>query len=70
VSEPLRGSAGYHVLRLRDRVAGELAPFEAVAEEVRVEYLRHQGESALRDYLAELRRGADVRILDAELAPE
>jgi parvulin-like peptidyl-prolyl isomerase len=65
--EPVRGSPGYYVLRLRERVAGGVAPFDDVREHVRVELLRERGDAALRDYLAELRSGADVRILDPEL---
>ncbi len=67
VSDPTRGSAGYYVLSLRDRLPGDVAPFEEVREQVRAEYLRSVGETALRDYLAELRESADVRIYDPEL---
>jgi peptidyl-prolyl cis-trans isomerase D len=68
VSEPVRGSAGYHVLWLRDRVAGEVAPFEEVREQVRAELLRRRGEEALGDYLENLRASAEVRVLEPEPA--
>jgi hypothetical protein len=68
VSAPVRGSAGYFVLVLRERLAEEPAPFESLREQVRAEYLRSRGETALTDYLAELREAAEIRILDPELA--
>lgn len=69
VSEPVRGSDGYYVLQLRERVAGEVAPFEEVRDQVRSELLRSRGDQALRDYLAELRESGDVRIVDGDGAP-
>jgi len=68
VAGPVRGSAGYFVLVLRERLAEQPAPFEALREQVRAEYLRSRGETALRDYLAGLHESAEVRILDPELA--
>ncbi len=68
ISEPVRGSAGYFVVALRERRADELAPFENVREQVRVEFLRSRGETALREYLAGMREDARIRILDPELA--
>jgi hypothetical protein len=63
-AEPLRASAGYVVLRLVDRSPDRVPPFEEVAEAVRAEWTRDQGESALRRFLDELRAAADVRIAD------
>jgi parvulin-like peptidyl-prolyl isomerase len=68
VSAPVRGSAGYFVLVLRERLAEEPAPFETLREQVRAEYLRSRGETALTDYLSELREAAEIRVLDPELA--
>ena len=68
VAGPVRGSAGYFVLLLRERLAEQPAPFEALREQVRAEYLRSRGENALRDYLVGLQENAEIRILDAELA--
>jgi parvulin-like peptidyl-prolyl isomerase len=65
VSEPTRGSDGYYVLQLRERVAGELAPFEEVRAQVQSELLRSRGDEALREYLSELRESGEVRILEA-----
>ena len=68
VSGPVRGSAGYFVLVLRERLAEEPAPFESVREQVRAEYLRSRGETALTDYVVDLREQAEIRVLDPELA--
>ncbi|MEE8475799.1 MAG: peptidyl-prolyl cis-trans isomerase [Myxococcota bacterium] len=66
VSDPIRASPGYFVLRLRDRDPGEIAEFDTILEQVRAEYLRRRGDDGLRDYLAGLREAAEVRILDAD----
>lgn len=69
-SEPVRGAAGYAVLRLRERQPGVVPPFEDVREQVRAEYLRNVGERALAEYLRELRAGAEVTVQgDAATAP-
>lgn len=68
-SEPVRGAAGYAVLRLRERQPGVAPAFEEVRQEVRAEYLRSVGERALADYLRELRAGAAVTIRDGAAAP-
>ncbi|MBI5514623.1 MAG: peptidylprolyl isomerase [Deltaproteobacteria bacterium] len=64
VSEPVRGDAGFHVLRLVGRDAAPVPPFEQVRERVygillNREMLRQQGI-----YLRELRRGValDMRL--------
>ena len=60
VSEPFRTSAGYLVLRVVARTEGRLPDFEEVADAVRAEWTRSQGEEALRDFVADLRAGADI----------
>lgn len=65
VSDPLRASDGYHVIVLVDREAGSVPPLAAIREEVRAELRRRSGDSALRDYLAELRERAELRVTDA-----
>jgi hypothetical protein len=54
---------------VRERTAGEVAPFDEVRAEVRSELLRSRGDQALRDYLRELRESGDVRILETGDAP-
>jgi len=60
-SDPVRGAAGYLVLRLVRREPGAVPPFEAIRAQVRAELLRTTGERALSDYLATLRADADIR---------
>jgi len=67
-SDPVRGAAGYAVLRLRERLPGALPPFEEVREQVRAEYLREVGERALAEYLRELRANAEVSVRDGAVA--
>jgi len=67
VADPFRASAGYLVLRLRERTPDHTPPFETVRDTVRAEWLRSRGEAALADFLAELRAAADVRVADPEL---
>lgn len=59
-SDPVRGAAGYYVLRLGERAGGEVAPFEEVRDPVRLEWLRAQGERALADVLQDLREDGRV----------
>lgn len=65
VSDPVRGSAGYHVIALVEREPGAVPQLSEIREEVRVELRRRAGDRALRAYLDELRERADVRLTDA-----
>ena len=66
VGEPVRSGSGHHVLRIAERRAGQAPPLAEIEEEVRAELRRRAGDRALRDYLAELRERADLRIRDRE----
>jgi hypothetical protein len=66
VSEPFRAASGYLVLRVLSRAADRVPPFEEVAEQVRAEWVREQGEQALARFLADLRAAADLRVADLE----
>jgi hypothetical protein len=59
---PVRAGGGHHVLRVVKRLAGVDAPFEAVHEQVRAEYLRRAGEARLRQFLEARRSEARVRV--------
>lgn len=61
VGDPVRGGAGYYVVRVVSRSDGETPPFDEVRQEVRAEWLRAQGERALGDYLEHLREQGDVQ---------
>jgi len=67
LSDPIRGVAGYYVIRLASRIPGDVAPFDEVRNEVRGEYLRNRGEAFLREYIASLRDAAEIEIHDPEL---
>jgi parvulin-like peptidyl-prolyl isomerase len=62
VSEPVRSSAGYHVLLMLERQPDETPPFEEITAEVEAELRRWTGEEALRAYLDGLRARAQVEI--------
>ncbi len=64
VSEPVRSGIGYHVFLLVDREEEQVPPYEEVAEQVRREWVRREGDRALRDYLDELRDRADLRMVE------
>jgi parvulin-like peptidyl-prolyl isomerase len=60
VSQPIASTGGYHVVRVVEREDDVVPPFETVRAAVRAEVVRRRGETALRDYLTELRAEADV----------
>jgi parvulin-like peptidyl-prolyl isomerase len=62
ISEPLRGAAGYQVLRLERREAASAPPLEEIRDDVRRELVRRAGDRALRSYLDELRERAELRL--------
>jgi len=61
VSEPVRTQAGWRVLVLAEREEEYAPPLGEIEEQVRAEWVRRRGERALREYLDELRRRADVQ---------
>lgn len=61
-SEPVRSSAGYHVLQVVERHADEHPPFTNIRSQVVSEYRRHAGEQALRRYLDDLRSRAAITV--------
>jgi hypothetical protein len=67
-SEPVRGADGWWVLRLVAREPGAALPLEQVLEPVRARYQQRRHDERLREALAAMRAGADVRIADPELA--
>lgn len=61
-SEPVRSGTGYHVIELVERLPDRVPELENIREQVRAEWLRRQGDQALREYLDELRERADLTI--------
>lgn len=66
-SDPIRGLGGYHVLLVREHIAGEVASFEEVRTQVRGEYLRARDEASLRATLDALRADADIAVDEGRL---
>jgi parvulin-like peptidyl-prolyl isomerase len=62
VSDPVRSSSGYHVLQVTDRQGDAAPPLAQVRGEVVEEFHRRAGEQALRHYLDDLRRRADIAV--------
>lgn len=62
VSDPVRATSGYHVLQVTDRQGDVVPPLAEIRAEVVDECRRRTGEQALRHYLDDLRRRADVQI--------
>ncbi len=60
VGGPWRARGGWHVARLVARAPGELAPYEAIADQVRAEHRRAREEAALRAFLEARRRDAEI----------
>ncbi len=65
VSDPVRSSTGYHVVQVVERHPDPGPPLDEIKAQVLAEFRRRAGEQALRTYLDDLRRRADV-----ELAPD
>jgi parvulin-like peptidyl-prolyl isomerase len=62
VTEPVRSSAGFHVLVLVQRDAETVPPLADIEDEVREEWRRRSGERALRVQLDDLRSRASVDV--------
>ncbi len=62
VSEPVRSGTGLHVLQLVAREPDRTPPYAELAPQVRAEWRRRAGDRALRSYLDEMRRRADVEV--------
>jgi hypothetical protein len=60
VSDPVRSGGGLRVLQLLEREQEFNPALSEIEAEVRAELRRRLGDRALRAYLAELRRRADV----------
>lgn len=61
-TEPIRGSDGYRILRLVQRIEGETPPFESVRKDVENAYRKQQEDARLRQFLERRRAAAKVVI--------
>jgi hypothetical protein len=60
VSQPIASGGAYHVIRVVEREPAVVREFETVRAAVRAEVVRRRGETALREYLEQLRSQADI----------
>ena len=67
-SPALREQAGYTILKLLERQTPAPPPLVDIREQVSREYLRRAGDTALRGYLEQLRRQADITINEQFIA--
>ena len=67
VSDPVRSGTGYHVLLRAGGEPPRTPEFEEVVELVRSEWTRRAGDRALREYLDDLRAGADIASADVRV---
>jgi parvulin-like peptidyl-prolyl isomerase len=65
VSDPVRSTAGFHVLVLVAREPERVPPLPEIEDEVRAEWHRRDGERALRAQLDALRARATLEVDDA-----
>jgi peptidyl-prolyl cis-trans isomerase SurA len=62
VSDPVRTRFGFHVIKVEERRAAEVAPFEDVKDQLRERLLRAQMDKFTAQYVAELRQKASVEV--------
>ncbi len=62
VSRVVRSGTGFHLLQLLDRQEPRTPSFEKIEETVRVEWRRRAGDRALRRYLDDLRKRAEILV--------
>lgn len=65
VSAPVRTTDGWSVLQVVEKDAATVPGFDEIAETVRAQWVRHNGNEALASYLGDLRRRAAVVAPDA-----
>lgn len=67
VSEPVKTSFGYHLLKLEDRRKVAPKPFEEIREDLRERRLKDLMDQYTRSYVDELRRSSEVDVKLPEL---
>ena len=61
-SDVLELSEAYAVIRVKDRIPGDMAKFEAEKDALRQQLLRQKQETMFREFIEELRQKADIRV--------
>lgn len=64
LTDPVPWAGGYQVLERVAETPARTRSFEEAAEQVAAEWRRRTNEAALRDYLAELRERAEIRLAE------
>lgn len=64
VSQPIRTKTGYLLIRVTQRWDDTVPPFEAVREEAAQEWKTKHAADALREYVGDLRAGADIEAVE------
>ncbi len=67
VSDPVRSPFGWHVIQIVERRASAAKPFEQVREELRDRLWREQMQHHTEQYVADLRKRAQVEVKVAEI---
>jgi parvulin-like peptidyl-prolyl isomerase len=62
VSDPIRSGTGFHIVQILERLPDAPPPLAQIEDQVIAEYRRSHSEAALRAYLDDLRRQANVEI--------
>lgn len=69
VSEPVRTSHGWHVVKVQERRTAAARPFAEVADQIREKLFREEMERQTRRYVDELKKEAVIEYPVFELAP-
>ncbi len=64
VSEPVRTKSGYLIIRVNQRWGDKLPPLEEITADVELAWQRAEAERAVREYLAELRSAAEIKVAE------
>lgn len=67
-SRPVPGGGVWHIFHLIDQAPGSLPPLAEIRDQVASEYLRRQGDQALREYLGWLRERSEIIVNDRPAA--
>jgi hypothetical protein len=62
VSDPIRSGSGFHVVQVLERAPDAAPPLAEIRDKVVSDYRRVRSEAALRAYLDDLRRQADIEV--------
>ena len=67
VSAPVKSERGFHVLRLTERRAARLRPFEEVKVSVRAQALAERRARRIEEWVAEMRKQVNIQVFEDKL---